>query len=264
MLRASAFLLCASLALLPAASSAQKLLPMRTIKINPSSLTWYTFVLQHAKPDDILSLMHWQNGKGATLSNSVAQIYVLQGPDCLKVQATDKGFQWVREIIKAVDIAPFEWVPTVQCWTATVNTQELAGLALDRRSYLERVDRASRGTQDQIISRPVEVVSGPGTDKLLRSLITAKRAVTVTVKYSARRVQEWSVGEMNLDEVVLRSDDTVSMRCAGKEYDLWEDTVNTHIGSNPPDLAMRIIFHKSEVIAIRAADSRTVFLEVNY
>ena len=245
-----------------------------------ADLRYRTIVLRHANPADVLKLMHWKDNREAANLNSpnapadpnlpagVARIFALQGNNSLLVQATPEGYNQVKNIVKILDVARFGWTMKMRCWTANVNEQELAGLTFEKRDYIDRVMRAPGSTQDRLVIKPMEIASGPAAESLLQNLIAAKRTAVVTVDYEAASTQEWSIGDMKFDEVYLQSDETVAMRWAGKNYDYWEDTVNTHIGSNPPDLAARLILHKNEVIVLRSleksTDGQVMFIKTDY
>lgn len=71
---------------------------------------WHSLVLQHAKPGDILTQMHWEGTGDAAakpeLPEGVARIFALQSNNSLLISATDEGFQQVKRIVSALDIAP--------------------------------------------------------------------------------------------------------------------------------------------------------------
>lgn len=87
---------------------------------------WRTLVLQHAKPGDILALMHW-NGpvtpetpapfdllpltgspvpNPAILPDGVRRVFALHSTNSLVVEATEEGFATAVNLVKRLDVVP--------------------------------------------------------------------------------------------------------------------------------------------------------------
>jgi hypothetical protein len=137
MLRPAAFLLLATLLLLPVVASAQTPTPEPTSAVSnhADDLRYRTIILQHATPLDVLKLMHWEkdmtvgmapfkpvhippplkDNQGekqieqpvyAKLPEGVVRIFALPSNNALLVEATPDGYEQVKEIVKTLDIAP--------------------------------------------------------------------------------------------------------------------------------------------------------------
>ena len=255
--RRTLLLLLTPLLLWPALALAQAPAPTPKSQgpINPIDLRGYRIPLAHVTGDAVLKLMRWDRPapQAGVLPSGVASVSARPDNAGLLVQATPSGYEQVRQIVKILDVARFEWTMQVHAWRAAVLPEEATRLAF------VRVDVPGRGTKlrtevaDGGAQEWVEVASGPAVSRLLATLITAHRTEVTPVRYVAERTQRWLVAGFTLNDVRLLSDDAsrVTLERGGSEP---AQDAPAYGPEGPPDIRPALTFHSGDVVALRPSN----------
>ncbi len=203
---------------------------------------WYSLVLHHTTPSDVLKLMRWTNAAPepnpfqslpSTATNTplnpnlpagVKRIFTLPGNNSLLMEATDDGFTHVRQIIKILDIAPRAVEPSVTLSTISLSEKETTHLPFVRGDASD-----------------IELASGPVVSRAFDQLVQQGHTPLIAspvVKSAVFEPTEWVIPDYLISRSDFQAD--LSIRFAFRSLEGKRTSVES-------------IVHRGEVLALRAS-----------